>query len=344
MAMMPHARKSGAVVLVGVLVAWLGSDGAAQSVRQVQPRQVDRVSQRVPLPESLVLPELVLLPEPVPLPMQVPLPTQVSPQPQDQATPPPPAQPPDQLPPTQQAPHLAQARLPQQTLPSEQTGPPQLVRLVELASPTPPSPSEVGTFEMNFSATDYPPPNPAISTKDHPAVGSWFGMAIQVCPDGVAPSACAFGNPALAIFMTPTITDNGLFFGDDSSTIVEPPYGPHTTAYGVWTPTSATEFTTEYVFMTRPFPPQGTDVTSGVRARWVAKVIDEDTIVGWVNAYFLDPAPIKWRALQTNEFPVIPSEALPFHTAPNGFIQDPLQCVHTGCPLVLKFTINRVKR
>jgi hypothetical protein len=27
-----------------------------------------------------------------------------------------------------------------------------------------------------------------LSTADHPAVGSWFGKAIQVCPQGVAPS------------------------------------------------------------------------------------------------------------------------------------------------------------
>ena len=360
MAKMVHARTTFVMAAVMVLGAMLSSDLAAQEVRQDRPRQQIRLAQQTPLME------LVLLPEPIPLPLQVPV-LQQAPLPEqtpalpaappavqipppplvqslDQTTPLPQVQSPDPLPLTVPARTLLVARFPQQTPPSEQTEPVEPARIVELTSATPQASPELAALEATFEAPDYPPPNPAFSTKDHPAVGAWMGMAVQVCPDGVAPSACAFGQKALTIFMTPTLTADGLFFGDDSSTIVDPPYGPHTTAYGSWVPTSATEFTSDYVFMTRAYPPTAGVTTAGVRARWVAKVIDANTIVGWVNAYFLDPAPIKWRPLLVNEFPVLPNEALPFVTPPNGFIQDPLLCPGTGCPLVLKFTIKRVAR
>jgi hypothetical protein len=187
-------------------------------------------------------------------------------------------------------------------------------------------------------------PSTNLSTADHPAVGSWFGKAIQVCPKGVAPSACANGQPALALHMMPTLTADGLFFGDDSSSIVEPPYGPHTTAYGTWVPTSPTEFTTEYFFMTRTFPPLAAATSSGVRARWSAQVISADTAVGWVNAYFLDPTPVTWTPLLENEFPAFPSGALPFVAPPADFIKEPNQCLTDGCPLVFKFTLKRIIR
>jgi hypothetical protein len=183
-----------------------------------------------------------------------------------------------------------------------------------------------------------------LTTAGHPAVGSWFGKAIQVCPQGVAPSACATGHPALALHMMPTLTADGLFFGDDSSSIIEPPYGPHTTAYGTWVPTSPTEFTAEYFFMTRTYPPTAASTSSGVRARWSAQVISADTAIGWVNAYFLDPTPVTWTPLLENEFPAFPSGALPFVAPPAAFIKEPNQCLTTGCPLVFKFTLKRIIR
>jgi hypothetical protein len=158
-----------------------------------------------------------------------------------------------------------------------------------------------------------------LSTADHPAVGSWFGKAIQVCPQGVAPSACASGQPANALFMTPTLTADGLFIGNDSFTLLAAPFGPHTTAHGTWTPTSPTEFTAEYVFMTVTFPPEDKTV-SGYRFRWGAQVISADTAVGYVNLYTLSAVPLTWTPLQPNEFPVFPSEARGFVTPPVGVV------------------------
>jgi hypothetical protein len=36
-----------------------------------------------------------------------------------------------------------------------------------------------------------------VPTAGHPAVGSWFGKAQQLCPVRVAPSACSNGSPAI---------------------------------------------------------------------------------------------------------------------------------------------------
>ena len=113
-----------------------------------------------------------------------------------------------------------------------------------------------------------------------PAVESWFGKAIQVCPQGMAPSACAGGEPANALFMTPTLTAEGLFIGNDSFTLLSAPFGPHTTAHGSWTPTSSTEFTAEYVFMTITYPPEARTI-SGYRFRWAAEGINANTAVGY---------------------------------------------------------------
>ncbi len=190
---------------------------------------------------------------------------------------------------------------------------------------------------------DGPAAAQGLSTANHPAVGSWFGQAIQVCPAGVAPSACANGQPAATLFMTPTLTADGLFVADDSFTLLTPPFGPHMTAHGTWTPTSATDFTAEYVFVTRTFP-ASTDAFSGVRARWVAKAFDANTLIGWVNAYFLPNTPLKWAPLLEDEFPVLPSQAAAFVTPPVGFVKDPALCKTAGCPQVFKFTLKRVTR
>jgi hypothetical protein len=184
-----------------------------------------------------------------------------------------------------------------------------------------------------------------ISTATHPAVGSYYGQAIQICPSGVAPSACADGRPATSLLMTPTLTADGLFVADDSLTLLPAPYGNHSTAHGSWVPTSPTEFTAEYVFMTKPYPPPASGVAAaGVRARWQAQAIDADTLVGWVNAYFLDPVPIRWsRLVLESDFPTLPEEARPFYTPPGDFIKDPSLCRTEECPQVFKFTLKRIR-
>lgn len=184
-----------------------------------------------------------------------------------------------------------------------------------------------------------PVPEP---TTTHPAVGSWFGKAIQICAAGTAPSACANGNPAVTLLMTPTLTGEGLFIADDSLTIGGVPFGPHTTAHGQWIATSSTEFIADYMFMLNAFPPPGGIQVAGLRARWAGQVISANTIVGWVNAYLLPPVSGAWSALLSNEFPTLPAEAAPYVTAPTTFIKDPSLCQTAGCPLVFKFTIKRV--
>ena len=175
----------------------------------------------------------------------------------------------------------------------------------------------------------------------HPAVGSWFGRAIQVCPQGVAPSACAFGLQAPALFMTPTLTADGIFLGNDTFSLEGPPFGPHTTAHGSWVATSSTEFTADYVFMVGTFPPVA-DHFVAVRFQWRAQVIDADTAVGYVNAWFMPEIPLKWTPLAANEFPSYPAEAAAALKPPTAFIKDPTLCSTDPCPLVFKFTIKRI--
>jgi hypothetical protein len=185
-----------------------------------------------------------------------------------------------------------------------------------------------------------------LSPADHPAVGSYFGEAIQVCASGVAPSACGNGaQPAGVLLMTPTLTADGLIVADDSLTLLPEPFGPHATAHGTWTPTSSTDFTAEYVFMTKTYPPPASGTTaSGARARWQATVSDPDTLNGWVNAYFLDPTPVRWQRLVLDtDFPVLPPESIGFITNPGPFIKDPSLCRTKGCAQVFKFTLKRVR-
>jgi hypothetical protein len=187
-----------------------------------------------------------------------------------------------------------------------------------------------------------------LTTADHQAVGSYYGKAVQVCASGVAPSACFNGTPAASLLMTLSLTADGQFIGIDSTTLLSPPLGPHGEAHGSWVPTSPTEFTAEYVFLTPAYPPPASGVAaSGVRARWQAKVIDADTVVGWVNAYFLDPVPVTWeRLVLDGDFPTLPGEAAPYY-APAGdfvFVKDPSLCRTSGCPQVFKFTVKRIRR
>lgn len=188
-------------------------------------------------------------------------------------------------------------------------------------------------------AAQTPSPFP---TAGHGAVGSWFGKAIQICPSRVAPAACSFVGPALALFMTPTLAADGTFLGNDSFAVGSPPFGPHTTAHGQWIALDASNFEADYVFMLNTFPPDKATPVSAVRFRWLGFVVDKTTMEGWVNMYFQPAMAPSWTDLVGNEFPVIPPEATGLVTAPTGFIKDPSLCRTAGCPLVFKFTIKRV--
>ncbi len=177
----------------------------------------------------------------------------------------------------------------------------------------------------------------------HQAVGSWFGFATQVCRSDTAPVACFNGQPPTVLFMTPTLFADGNFNGNDSLTLAGAPFGPHTVAYGRWIPTSATEFVADYVFMLNTYPPPTTPTVSGARFRWLAQVVSQDTMVGYVNVYFDWGIPLVWTRLGADQFPTFPNEALPLVTSPAGFFKDPAECSSSAaCPLILKFTIKRV--
>ncbi len=185
-----------------------------------------------------------------------------------------------------------------------------------------------------------------IPTATFGAVGSWFGKAMQVCPTGVTPAACVNGQPAQALLMTLVLTADGRFVADDSTTLLSAPSGPHSTAVGSWSPTSATEFTADYIFMANAYPPPTSGVSvQGLRASWQATVVDADTIVGWVNAYFLSPVPVNWSVLPLDgDFPELPVESLGFVTSPGAFVKNPSLCRTDGCPQVFKFRIKRVRQ
>jgi len=195
---------------------------------------------------------------------------------------------------------------------------------------------------LGIAALGLPTIAVAADYSGHPAVGSWYGKAIQICPAGVAPSACSNGQPAVTLLMTPTLTGEGLFVADDSLLWVGAPFAPHTTAHGQWYPVSNTDFIADYIFMLGPYPPVPYLAVSGFRARWQAHVVDESTIVGWVNGYATPPVPLSWQPLAENEFPTFPPEAADIITPKNRFVTDPATCKTEGCPLVFKFTLKRV--
>ena len=170
---------------------------------------------------------------------------------------------------------------------------------------------------------------------EHPAVGSWFGKAVQLCSP---PEASCF---KVALFMTPTLYPNGEFLGNDSLALGGPPFGPHTTAHGKWVPTSGTDIIADYVFMLPASVP--TSVT-GLRFRWQASTIRWDTMQGYVNIFFGPEIPMVWQNLTANQFPDLPPETAPMLTPPVRFVTDPAQCPSgpPACPLVFKFTIKRV--
>lgn len=179
----------------------------------------------------------------------------------------------------------------------------------------------------------------------HGAVGSWFGRAVEVCQTGVPVAACTAGLPAIGLFMTPTLNEDGTFIGNDSLALGAPPFGPHTTAHGQWVAIDETQFTVDYTFMLNTFPPTAAEnpTVSALRFRWAGRVVDEDTAVGFVNLYFMPPVPSAWEPLADGEFPTLPPEAQAVVTPPSGFVTDPNTCrTQPECPLVFKFTIKRV--
>jgi hypothetical protein len=195
---------------------------------------------------------------------------------------------------------------------------------------------------MTQAAAAQQPPAATVPTAGHPAVGSWFGKAQQLCPAGVAPSACSNSSPAISLFMTPTLTSDGLFLGNDSMSLGGLPFGPHTTAHGTWNATSPTGFEADYMFMLNAYPPQGDGAIQGLRFKWQGQVLDANTLIGYVNIYFSDPIQTSWNQLLDNEYPLFPGSANIIVTPPTGFVKDPTLCHTTGCPLVFKFTIKRV--
>jgi hypothetical protein len=195
------------------------------------------------------------------------------------------------------------------------------------------------TAAAGVAAQNTPSPVP---TATHAAVGSYFGKAIEVCPQGVAPSACTKGLPAAALYMTPTLLADGTFLGNDSFTVGGLPFGPHTTAHGQWIATSSTDFVVDYVFMLNAYPPQGDGAIQALRFRWSGTVQDRNTLVGYVNMYFSKSIPVDWVNLLPNEFPTLAPAASAMLVPPTQFIKDPTLCLTSDCPLVFKFTVKRV--
>lgn len=187
---------------------------------------------------------------------------------------------------------------------------------------------------------------PARSASDFsgfPAVGSYFGEAIQLCPTGVAPAACSAAGPALALYMTPTLAADGMFFGDDSFAVGTAPFGPHTAAHGQWFPTNSTDFVADYTFMLNTFPPiKNTISITALRFRWSGTVVDKNTLQGYVNMYLLPGNTPTWHELLGDQFPALTSSESIVLNPPSSFIKDPSLCRTSGCPLVFKFNVKRV--
>ncbi len=177
-----------------------------------------------------------------------------------------------------------------------------------------------------------------VPQKNHPANGSWFGKAEQLCADPNAPN-CFHAS----LFMTPTLTADGKFLGDDSLTFF-PPFGPHTPAYGEWIVVNKTDVIADYVTMALASAGSASEppAISAIRFRWQARATDASTMIGYVNIYLFPPITLTWGPLAASEFPVMPPEALAVTYPPARFVIDPATCTDPTCPLVFKFTIKRV--
>jgi len=176
-------------------------------------------------------------------------------------------------------------------------------------------------------------------TSQHPAAGSWYGKAVQLCPDPV--SSCIKG----VLTMTPTLTSDGHFLGNDTFSLAGFPFGPHTTAHGVWKATSPTRITADYVFLNVPFPAGNVASTGVARFCWKAEAIDQNTMTGFVNFYVEPAVPTVWESLTPDQDPTLPKELTDAVQSPSRFYTDPKECnFNPSCPLIFKFKILRVKQ
>jgi hypothetical protein len=185
-------------------------------------------------------------------------------------------------------------------------------------------------------------PLPTSLTVQHPAIGGWFGEAVQLCATLTDPSCSQ-----VALFMTLNIYADGNFVGNDSLALGGPPFGPHTTAHGQWIPTSAVDIIADYTFMLPGTAASGTTpaTINALRFRWNATATSDSTMTGYVNIFFGPPIPVAWQNIKPSAVPTLPSQTVPTLTPPALFYTDPAQCPGgpaAGCPLVFKFTINRV--
>ncbi len=174
---------------------------------------------------------------------------------------------------------------------------------------------------------------------NHPAVGSWFGKAEQVCVSQENPSCFK-----AALFMTPTLTADGKFLGDDSL-VFFPPFGPHTPAYGAWQPVNHTDIVADYLTMSLASPGDASNppLINAFRFRWNARFTGKETMTGYVNVYGYPPIPLTWEGGgETTSFPELSPEALAPTVPPTVFFTDPQKCDLPACPLVFKFTIKRI--
>ena len=175
------------------------------------------------------------------------------------------------------------------------------------------------------------------ATSQHPAIGSWYGKAVQLCPEPL--NAC----PKAALTMTPTISLDGSFVGNDTFSLAGAPFGPHTTAHGVWSATSPTKIKADYIFMNVPFPEGTFPSTGAARFCWLAEVVDDNTMVGYVNFWPQAPVPTVWESLGPQDYPTLPKELVDAVAPPKTFITDPKVCTFSAtCPLIFKFKILRV--
>lgn len=172
-------------------------------------------------------------------------------------------------------------------------------------------------------------PAQAGSRRSHPAMGSWFGKAVQLTPDG---------SPGLALFMTPSLYADGNFVGNDTFSLAGPPFGPHTTAHGTWTATGAKSFSADYVFML----PSADGFAAGARFQWVGEATSRDRLVGYVNIAINPQIPLRWEDLGENEFPELPAAGRELVRVPEMFYTDPAEAAADNV-LVFKFTIRRVR-
>jgi hypothetical protein len=139
---------------------------------------------------------------------------------------------------------------------------------------------------------------------------------------GVAPAACAFGRPAEVLLITPTLTPDGLFVADDTLTL----QSDHLTAHGQSRAVNGTEFLADYMFLLKPLPGFAANTVSGLRARGEGQVVDDNTLVGWVNACLTPAVPVAWTRRAEHEFPGFPPEGVPLVTAPSRFVRAPSSC------------------